>query len=61
MSTPQRKTTKVRIEHDDGTFVQLTDPVQIERWEKMVNGQALMAYVHGCTYEPIEWEEGKIE
>lgn len=51
---------KVRIEYEDGSYIQLTDPVACAQWDDMARSQAGMAYVHGMQYSPLPWEIGKL-
>lgn len=49
---------RVRIDYSDGTWRQLTGEDACQQWVDMAAGQASMAHVHGCTYQPLPWEEG---
>lgn len=56
----EKKITKVRLEHDDGTFAELTDPAEVARWSTTLRDQAVMAFNRGFVLEPFKWVEGKI-
>ena len=56
----EKKITKVRLEHDDGTFAELTDPAEVARWAQISRDQAIMGFNHGFVIQPFKWVKGKI-
>jgi hypothetical protein len=57
---PDKKITRVRIEHGDGTFLELTDPAECERWQDTTASQAVISWNHGMTLVPFKWVEGMV-
>ena len=51
---------RVRLEWSDGTFAELIDPAECQRWEMMASAQVGMAHVHGMKFKPLSWVTGKI-
>jgi hypothetical protein len=45
---------KIEIEYEDEIH-RITDPIEIDKWWKMVISQATMAHVHGHVPDPPIW------
>jgi hypothetical protein len=56
----EKKLTKIRLEYDDGTYAELTDPSEVTRWDVTTKNQAVLCFNHGMGIRPFKWVEGKL-
>jgi hypothetical protein len=52
----EAKTTRVEIEHADGTIIRLTGD-EAHKWGEYVNGTSGYLFAHGMQAPLFQWEE----
>lgn len=55
----KRRITRVLIEHDDGTTMEIDTPEQCDRWVKNVGAMAGLYATRGWTLPEVKWKTGE--
>lgn len=51
-----RRLVRVTLTFDDGSKSEVVGAEECEKWRRVADSQAALAFTHGCQYDPPLWK-----